>query len=262
MAMNNRLLRPRASGYTASDADARAYIAAVESADKQKLEKAVAVAINDFVVGCKTDGIWSAIKASCILMGARTLSGALTPLAGSAPTNVNFVSGDYNRKTGLVGDGSTKYLNSGRNANADPTASFHLAVYASSAQSNATDRSYIGSQTTDAITTNSTVTTLSHRNRGTLLGFGAHTSTGFIGHSRASATSMVARVAGSQSTADTMGSASTTPLFVFARSSSASAPQQYSNGRLAFYSIGESLSLANLDTRVSALSTAIGAVIP
>jgi hypothetical protein len=57
----------------------------------------------------------TAIKASCILAGARTLAGALVPLAGAAPTNVGpFVSGDYNRKTGLVGDGSTKYLNSNR----------------------------------------------------------------------------------------------------------------------------------------------------
>jgi hypothetical protein len=69
------------------------------------LEIGVQSAYNDFVVGCKADGIWDAIKASCILAGARTLSGSLTPLKGAAPTNFNFVSGDYNRKTGLVGNG-------------------------------------------------------------------------------------------------------------------------------------------------------------
>jgi hypothetical protein len=36
----------------------------------------------------------------------------------------------------------------------------------------------------------------------------------------------------------------------------------YTNSRLAFYSIGESLDLALLDTRVTALITAIGAAIP
>ena len=86
------------------DADAGAYIKSVEVADAQQLELAVAQAINQFVLGCKADGIWSAIKASCILMGARTLTGALTPLVGSAPTNFNFVSGDYARKTGLKGN--------------------------------------------------------------------------------------------------------------------------------------------------------------
>lgn len=88
---------------TGFDADARAYIAAVETADGQLLETAVGVAINDFITGCKSDGIWSSFTASCILMGARTLSGALVPLVGGTVTNNNFVSGDYSRKNGLKG---------------------------------------------------------------------------------------------------------------------------------------------------------------
>ena len=74
------------------DTDAGNYIQAVEAADGQALEAATRQAINNFVVGCKQDGIWSAIKASCILAGARTLNGALVPLVGTAPTNNNFVS--------------------------------------------------------------------------------------------------------------------------------------------------------------------------
>jgi hypothetical protein len=70
----------------AYDADAQAYITAVETADGQALETGVRDAINAFVVGCKADGIWNAIKASCILAGARTLTGALVPLVGTAPT--------------------------------------------------------------------------------------------------------------------------------------------------------------------------------
>jgi hypothetical protein len=84
-----------------------------------------------FVKGCKNDGIWTAIKASCILAGARTLAGALVPLVGTAPTNFDglFDSGDYNRKTGLIGDGSTKSLDSNRNNNADPQNSKHVSAY-------------------------------------------------------------------------------------------------------------------------------------
>ncbi len=93
------------------------------------LETGVKDAINSFVVYCKAQGIWTAINASCILAGARTLSGALVPLKGTAPTNFNFVSGDYNRETGLKGDALTKYLDSNRNSNADPQDSFHMAVY-------------------------------------------------------------------------------------------------------------------------------------
>jgi hypothetical protein len=106
-------IRPTAN--LPDDVDAIAYIAAVEVADAEPLELGVKRSINAFVKGCKADGIWDAIKASCIMAGARTLAGALVPLKGTAPTNFNFVSGDYNRKTGLVGDGSTKYLDSNRN---------------------------------------------------------------------------------------------------------------------------------------------------
>jgi hypothetical protein len=111
------------------DADAASYIIAVQTADTEPLELGVKLAINDFVTGCKSDGIWDAIKASCIMAGARTLAGALVPLKGAAPTNFNFVSGDYDRKTGLVGDGATKYLDSNRAGNADPQNSKHMSVF-------------------------------------------------------------------------------------------------------------------------------------
>jgi hypothetical protein len=115
MPMNPRLLVPRAT----FDPDAAAYLRAVEAADGQALETPVKRAVDDFFKGCKADpsgtpgrSNWDAIKASCILCGARTLAGALVPLVGGAPTNVNnnFVEADYNRETGLVGDGSTKRL--------------------------------------------------------------------------------------------------------------------------------------------------------
>ena len=61
--------------WSPADADAAAYITAVETADGQALENGVKVAIDNFVLGCKQDGIWTAIKASCILAGARTLAG-------------------------------------------------------------------------------------------------------------------------------------------------------------------------------------------
>jgi hypothetical protein len=79
-------------GYIGTDdPDAEAYIAAVEAADlaadptAEPLETATKVAIHSFVKGAKADGFWPAIKASCILAGARTRLGALTPLVGTAP---------------------------------------------------------------------------------------------------------------------------------------------------------------------------------
>ena len=113
------------------DADASAYIDAVALVEGGYTEPGVQRAINDFVIGCKADGIWTSIKASCILAGANTLNGALVPLVGAAPTNVGpFIADDYNRKTGLKGNAAAKYLDSNRANNADLQNNHHLSVYA------------------------------------------------------------------------------------------------------------------------------------
>lgn len=98
------------------DADAARYVTEVEAADIAAgftggLEQGVKDAFMMFVINAKLDGIWDAIKASCIMAGARSLNGALVPLKGTAPTNINFMQADYDRKTGLIGDGVGKYLN-------------------------------------------------------------------------------------------------------------------------------------------------------
>jgi hypothetical protein len=256
--MDNRLLRPRASGlFLPSDADARAYVLAVNAADGQPLEKPVAEAIDAFVIGCKADNIWNAIKASCILMGARTLSGALTPLKGGAPTNVNnnFVSGDYNRETGLIGDGTSKYLDSNLNNNAQAVDSHHLSFYASTAD--AGTGVYAGVGTGDLILRGSTQ---NFRSRSVTANLDNTGFAGFQGISRSSTTAWIARGDGGNVIG---GGNAVTPfnasIFVFCRNNSG--PQLYSSARLAFYSIGDSLDLALLDTRVTNLYNAIGAAI-
>jgi len=95
--------------YSDLDPDALNYIRAVELADGQPLEVKTRKAFNDFVLGCKADGIWSALSHACILCGARTLAGAFTPLNGVTPS-YDLTSDTYNRKTGvqrLASGGST-----------------------------------------------------------------------------------------------------------------------------------------------------------
>ena len=260
--------------FAAFDPDALTYINAVETADGQALETGVRIAINDFVLGCKQDGIWNAIKASCIMAGARTLSGALVPLTGGAPTNNNFVSADYDRETGLVGDGSTKYLDSNRSNNADPQNSKHLAVYFFQAPTSGPGTGspisypcYLGSGYTagDSLMqrqpTNSTTMAFKSNDSVETTIANAVANTGFIGTSRSSSANYTIRVKQSDTTASTT---STTPqsrtIEVFRQTQAGDGT--YNNGRLSFYSIGESLDLAALDTRVSNLMTAIGAAIP
>jgi hypothetical protein len=248
-----------------SDTDAFAYISAVESADGNLLEYNVKVAINNFVIGCKADGIWEPIKASVIMAGARTLNGALVPLKGAAPTNFNFVSGDYNRKTGLVGDGSTKYLDSNRNNNADPQDSKHVSVFVSTTPTASTFAAYIAAGRGNPGTTNfgRSGTSTYTRVNGVPDTLVPGLPIGFIGLSRASSSGYTLRQAAS---GNTVTRDSQPPyngnLFVFWENVGTANTDTYSNARLAFYSIGESLDLALLDTRVTQLMTDLGNAIP
>jgi hypothetical protein len=251
------------SNLLVDDQDALTYLTAVEAADGQALESGVRLAVNAFVKGCKNDGIWPAIKASCILAGARTLTGALVPLLGTAPTNFNFVSGDYNRETGLAGDGSTKYLNSNRNNNADPQNSQHLAVFVSALPSDTIRRSLIGCGVGDAGSSqiNTTAGNIEVRSRtSTNFNSGQAASVGLSAISRSSPDFYIARNASANAT---VSIASQAPLDqtinVFRRSNTSPAG---TDARLAFYSIGESLDLALLDARVTTLVNAFAAAIP
>jgi hypothetical protein len=251
------------------DPDAAVYLSRVETADGQTLEAGVRTAIESFIVGCKADGIWNAIKASCILAGARTRLGALTPLRGTAPTNFNFVDGDYNRKTGLVGDGSTKYLDSNRSQTADPQNNHHLAVQITTTGTG----TFIGANTAglgdSLIISNqasgwpfrSRISAFNTSARGTRSTVGA---TGLLAISRSSGSSLISRLSSAN---ETIASASTTALTgnigIFARIRTDVSPADlYSNARLAFYSIGESLNLALLDARVTDLINAFDTAIP
>jgi len=241
-----------------TEPEAVSYVAAVEAADGQELEFGVAKAINDFVLGCKNDGIWDAIKASCILAGARTLNGALVPLVGTAPTNYNFVSDDYNRETGLVGDESTKYLDSNRNNNADPQDSKHIAAYIYSIPAGGPSP-IMGVNTVAPggswISRNADGTTSSQRaNSGVSYSYANAfpISLKLIGVSRPSSASQ-SHIAAQGIQTNTIASSTPTneAINVFR------AIGGYTNARIPFYSIGEALDLAALDTRVTRLMNLI-----
>jgi hypothetical protein len=249
------------------DTDAGDYIQRVEGAsgDNQALEPATRQAINNFVIGCKQDGIWNAIKASCILSGARTLNGALQPLVGTAPTNVGpFVTGDYNRKTGLVGNGSTKTLNTNRAENADPRDSVHLSIYQTEKFS-ASQYVLFGTDNASGIglyvgLVNSGVVEFNGYSRSSAMLVSTSATVGFAGHSRVNSSTVNYRFFSNASTVTRSSNASNSTNYqVFG---AAGLTTNRGSGRLAFYSIGESLDLALLDARVTALITAFGVAIP
>lgn len=243
------------------DSNALSYISAVESADGQSLELGVKIAYNNFIIGCKKDGIWASIKASCILSGARTLNGSLIPLVGINPTNFNFVSADYNRKTGLLGNGSTKYLLSNRNNNADPQDNFHMSVWRASIGAITTLKYHINGG--PGITGASSIGTLNNVPqtwcRSSTTDSASSSGIGFLGISRNLSANYTCRSNGFLSTfSKTSQPPANVTIHLFRRSSAAG----YLDERISFYSIGESLDLAKLDTRVSNLMTALAAAIP
>lgn len=258
MPMNPRLLRPLAPS---GDSDVRAYIAAVEAADGQSLEQGIKDAYRDFITGCKSDGIWSAIKASCILMGARTLSGALTPLVGAAPTNENFVAGDYNRKTGLKGNATNKRLNTNRSNNADPQDSKSYGLWVTGAR--ASGAVFMGASistagTSQIIDVGGVVFFRINSSSASATGQ-AGTQTGLHAAARSSSSALSYVIGASSGTAsDTSAAPTADNFFVFDRAAS----QSPVDIRASFYWIGEFITLSTIQSRISTLVTAISEAIP
>lgn len=238
------------------DSDALTYLGAVAAADGAGVETSVAMAVDGFIRDCKAAGIWDAIKASCILCGARTLSGALVPLAGSAPTSVGFVSGDYSRTAGLKGDG-TSVIGSNRDNSDDPQNDFHMACYAASLGTIAN----ANAMGTGVVLGGSIISTTGTAFRIKSDSYAFVFSSGFIGSSRSSGTTASIRSAGATTT---ISLPSATPaaggITVFGRGSTAS-PGGVTDGTIAFYSIGTAVDLESLDAAVTALITAIGTAI-
>jgi hypothetical protein len=249
------------------DPDALAYLTAVEAADGQALENSVKIAINTFVVGCKADGIWDAIVTSCIMAGARTVAGAIIPLKGNAPTNNNFVSGDYSRKLGLLGNNSNKYLATGYNNNDTtnfPQNNSHISCYVSASQTNASGVfvGLTGGIGNKLSLLHTIATNLSARNRATTSGSISLAPLGFQGNSRNNSANFDCRLTSSSGvTSSTVTAASGTPSNELMGVFASGAGLTFTNATMSFYSIGKSLTLSSLDSRVTTLMNTLNALL-
>jgi hypothetical protein len=178
----------------------------------------------------------------------------LVPLVGTAPTNNNFVSGDYDRETGLQGNGSNKNLVTAKSTDQFSSDSFHASVYLHSITALG-GYAYGGD---NMLFLNQAANVLSRNLIANNLAFGsAATTPTFMGLSRETLSRAI-RVNGSTVTGavsgETLGS---NAIRVF----STSTDSNFFNARMAFYSYGTLVDLAALDARVSAFITAIGAAI-
>lgn len=127
------------------DADAQAFFNAVV-ANGGTISTATKGYVNTFVLAAKANGYWSKLNRINLFCGDQLLA-AVVPLkiggGNTTDTNHNFVNGDYTEATGLTGDGSTKYLETGLNPSVSLTAnSTHISVYNRSS----TGSGHIGSE--------------------------------------------------------------------------------------------------------------------
>lgn len=236
------------------DTDAAAYIAAVEAADSASLATKYKDAINAFVVGAKSDGFWTAIKAACFLAGPATLSGALVPLVGTAPSNSNFVSGDHSQSLGLTGNGTNKKLTANRLGDADPQDNCSMGVYLTGTRATVDSRYISAAGSVKTIVANGTGFRC-RANNSTLRALGSGSATaGLIGFSRSGSASYSWRHT-TESGTQTDASISPTSAQTYVYSSSAVA--DFCVSRLSFYWIGEALSLTNLSARLDTYMAAI-----
>jgi hypothetical protein len=215
--------------------------------------------VNAFFVGAKADGFFGAIKASCLLCAWDSLAGALTPIVGTAPTNNNFVSGDYSRTLGLIGDGSTKWLNANRNNNADPQNSRHLYCYISAADTTTeASATYIGTANNNAGSLvgkiNAGGTLHGYRSASAQSALTVSRAIGGWGVSRSVSTNINRLAAGSLGSAT---STSATPVNAANGVFAAGNGVLFSNPRISFYSIGEFLALADLDAEIATLMASL-----
>lgn len=114
------------------DADAQAYFDRI-NANSGTIDLTAQTAINDFVLGCKADSIWSLLLDVVPLCGDRPADG-FTKLVTAVPgeyfaEGVGMAGGEYAQSTGLTLNGTSEYLRSNVVANTLTTNSTGLAVY-------------------------------------------------------------------------------------------------------------------------------------
>ena len=192
-----------------------------------------------------------------------------TQYGNALDTNVNFVEGDYTEtgaSGGLLGNGTSKYLNTGFNVDQLPgAADCHLSAYIRGTQDIASARTLLGVlfnvvtdryrmflAATGNIATFYNVTTELGKATQAVAESLANTNGGLILSTRTSTTSLTLyknAVSIGTNTASTALLTGPAPFFVFARNG----PVEYYNGLMAGYSIGAGMSGAEVTSYYNAM---------
>lgn len=281
MPMSPRLLRPIASGV---HPEANAWRTAVVANGGTTPSATTMNAVSKFCRAIDSAGIRSKFRRLNLFCGTSdaSLVAVRTPLyrgesrtgtqyGNALDTNANFVEGDYaetGASGGLLGNGTSKYLNTGFNVDQLPgAANCHVASYIRGTQDIASARTLVGVlfnsvtdryrlflQLSGSTAPNYGIQTELGKANSAALTNRTNTNGGLILASRTSTTLLtlyddaVSIGTTETSTAETTGAF---PFFVFARNG----PTEYYNGRMAAYSIGAGLSGAEATSYYNAMNT-------
>ncbi len=130
------------SGFVPTDPDVLAYFTAAEAAGATYVN-GTKEALDTFVIGMKSASLWALVRRwnPMLADGGNVLAGVarvLNSTVGTANVDAlnNYVSGDWNAASGLQGNGSTTFINTGWNATgAQMTSAFLGACYRGAALS-------------------------------------------------------------------------------------------------------------------------------
>ena len=199
---------------------------------------------------------WDTMGTMTTLVG-KKWEGLLVPLRDGMDvgTNVNFVSGDFNAKTGLLCDGNKK-INSNRNNNADPQNSQSMGFWRTTSGSIGVGVGFIGvggggtagSSGILQVTNNQTAFRSRQTGGGGVAFIGWEL--GYSGVNRATAENYSYRVSGESFTVtEASQTPHNSPIGVFQRMTSNEFSGSTATGhRFSLYHIGPALDLATLDS--------------
>jgi len=249
-------------GTPAVDPDAQAFITAAAITDPTQQS-----AINNLVIGMKADGLWTKMKAVYPFVGGTATSHSYN-LKNTAQYQITWNGGFTHNSTGVTGNGSNSYGNTGFNPNSafSTNDSAHLSLYI---RNNSASSAYVdfgatngaGSSTAlNSAYTNSALSLIHNGNTGIST---SNTNTqGFYLGSRTTASVHKLFKNTTQIGSTDTTSAGTRPnfnLYLGAYNVSNSA-LYYTNRNYAFASIGDGLTdtdATNLNTRVTTFQTAL-----
>jgi hypothetical protein len=260
------------SGASSLDADAVAWGTAVTAAGGTYSGTTLA-ALSTFIKAAKAHSYWTKITVFNPIAGNQLTAALIQYASGSwaSATNHNFVSGDYTEATGLTGNGSTKYIDTGLVPATSLTLnSTHLAVYNRSSNAAASAGLHIGADDATRslrlyapFTDGTSYCDMYDAGPGRVSSAALPSAYGFVIGSRTASNAIAIYRNGSSLATSSASQTSGLPIgqsiYVFARNNNGT-PGQFVGHTLAAYSAGTGLTstdASNFNTDMQAFQTAL-----